>query len=180
MRPIRNSCASKNANVFCISNKNNIPTYGCNGPRAKWLQISCLWRNRLASQMETVQSSGQPVNWVVHSRAGAEFVQAAAGSTVTSLNNNSVVFHSGANNQIMTDSVMVAKEIGDVIDKDYRYRDAPNDLVPQIIGLRALDSPLNFISSLLYAPYLSSVFFSIQQSPHTLPYQWNNLQTETK
>ena len=70
--------------------------------------------------------------------------------------------------------------IGDVIDNENRYRDAPNDLVAQIIGLRALDSPLNFISALLYAPCLSSVFCSIQQRPHTLPYQWNNLQAEAK
>ena len=69
--------------------------------------------------------------------------------------------------------MMDTKKIRDVIDEENRYRDAPNDLVPQIVGLRALTSPLNFMSSLWALP---SVFGKdIEQSPHTLPYQWNNL-----
>lgn len=70
--------------------------------------------------------------------------------------------------------------VGDVINDKNRYRDAPNDLVPQIIGLRAIESPMNFVSALLSAPCLSDAFCSITQSPHTLPYQWNNLQQEAK
>jgi len=134
----------------------------------------------LRNQMESVQSRKQAVNWVVHSRGGADFVQAATGSSATNLNKSSVVFHAGANNPILTNAIMTNKEIGDVIKDQNRYRDAPNDLVPQIVGLHALSSPLNFISALVFAPCLSSAFCSIQQSPHTLPYQWNNLQTEVK
>ena len=75
---------------------------------------------------------------------------------------------------------LVGKKIGDVTKLENRYRDAPNDLVPEIIGLRAIASPLNFVSALLSAPCLSGAFCSITQSPHTLPYQWNNLQQEAK
>lgn len=132
----------------------------------------------LRRQMEAIQKSGQAVNWVVHSRGGAEFVQAASGSSEPSLKNNSVVFHAGANNQIVTKLVMGSKNIGDVINEDNRYRDAPNDLVPQIIGLRALSSPLNFLGALIYGPCLSNTFCSLEQSPHTLPYQWGNLLKE--
>lgn len=125
----------------------------------------------LREQMEYIQSSGQKVNWVAHSRGGADFAQAAAGSSMEKLNNNSVVFHAGANNKTVTDSILYSKRIGKLNDG---YRDSPNDLVPQIIGLRALTSPLNFVSSLLAAP---CVFLcSVENSPHTLPYNWNNLE----
>jgi hypothetical protein len=76
--------------------------------------------------------------------------------------------------------VMGSKNIGDVIKKDNRYHDAPNDLVPQIVGLRFLSSPQNLLPALLSAPCLSDIFCSIQQSPHTLPYKWNGLQKEGK
>jgi hypothetical protein len=128
----------------------------------------------LRSQIESIQGGETKVNWVAHSRGGTEFVQAAQGSGVKDLSNNSVVFHAGANTVPATTSMINAKKIGDVIDKDNRYRDAPNDLVPQIVGLRALTSPLNFMSSLWALPRVFGD--DIEKSPHTLPYQWNNLQ----
>jgi len=97
----------------------------------------------LRSQLEYAQSSGQQVNWVAHSRGGVEFVQAAADSSVKDLSSNSVVFHAGANTESSANSMMDNKRIGDVI-RDFRFRDSPNDAVPQIVGLRALDNPLNF------------------------------------
>ena len=128
----------------------------------------------LRSQIESIQGSEKKVNWVAHSRGGTEFVQAAQGSGVTDLSNNSVVFHAGANTVFATKSMIDTKRIGDVINEESRYRDAPNDLVPQIVGLRALTSPFNFIRSLWALP---SVFGDdIEKSPHTLPYQWSNLQ----
>lgn len=131
----------------------------------------------LRNQLEYIQSSGQQVSWVTHSRGGAEFVLAAQGSNVMNLSNNSVVFHAGANTVFTTQMVMDSKKIRDVATEDKRYRDNPNDVVPQIVGLRALSSPLNFLSSLIYAPCLSSALCSITESPHTLPYQWGNLQS---
>ena len=130
----------------------------------------------LRSQLESIQTSGQQVNWVAHSRGGTEYVQAAQGSAIDKLYYNSVVFHAGANAEFSTRSMMASKSIRDVIEEKYRYRDSPSDLVPQIVGLRALSNPLNFMRSLWALP---SVFGKdIEQSPHTLPYQWNNLQKE--
>ncbi|MDR2240441.1 MAG: hypothetical protein LBE33_08360, partial [Zoogloeaceae bacterium] len=130
----------------------------------------------LRSQLEYIQSSGQQVNWVVHSRGGVEFVQAAGGSSEKNLGNNSVVFHAGANTKPETTQMMDNKRIGDVINRDERYRDSPNDPVAQIIGLRALDNPLNFITSLFATP---CVFLcDPENSPHTLPYQWNGLKQQ--
>lgn len=134
----------------------------------------------LRSQMEFIQGSEKKINWVVHSRGGPEFVQAASGSALDSLNKNAVVFHAGANTKWSANSVMQNKKIGDAIDEENRYRDSPYDLVPQIIGLRGIESPFNFVRALLFAPCLSSAFCSIDKSPHTLPYQWNNLKKQEK
>ena len=46
-------------------------------------------------------------------------------------------------------------------------------IVPrQLVGLRGLTSPINFLRSLLAAPCLSSTFCNVEQSPHTLAYGW--------
>jgi hypothetical protein len=105
-------------------------------------------------------------------------VQAFSGSEVKDFSNIAVVFHAGANNQWMTNRVIGSKGIRDVIDRDNRYRDSPYDLVPQIVGLRAFSSPdslVNIIRSIVSMPKL---FTSPTESPHTLPYGWNNLQQE--
>lgn len=134
----------------------------------------------LRAQQEAIQAGDRRVDWAVHSRGAPEYVQAAAGSSVAELDKNSVVFHAGANNKTVTDYVMDQKSIGDAVDKRNRYRDNSNDLVPQIVGLRALTSPWNFFTSLVSAPCLSSTFCTIQRSPHTLPANWNNLAPEVK
>ena len=116
------------------------------------------------------------LNWVAHSRGGVEFVQAAKDSSVKDLSQNSVVFHAGANTQFSANSMMINKKIGDVALDVFRYLDSPNDLVPQIVGLRALENPLNFLRSIVATP---CVFLcSPENSPHTLPYGWNNLKKE--
>ncbi len=132
----------------------------------------------LRSQIEQIQAGDSKVNWVVHSRGGVEFVAAAGGSSVEGLSKNSVVFHAGANTQLSASSMMKEKGIADVINKDFRFRDAPNDPVPQIAGFHALTQPLNFIGALFSLPCLSSTFCSVEQSPHTLPYQWPNLKKD--
>ena len=134
----------------------------------------------LRNQLEYIQTSGQQVNWVTHSRGGAEFVQAASGSSAKALNNNAVVFHAGANTMQTTNLMMKEKNIGDIINEKNRYRDAPNDLVPQIVGLRSLSSPLNLVSALLSSLCLSDLFCTIEKSPHTLPYQWSSLKKDEK
>ena len=134
----------------------------------------------LRTQMEGIQAGNRSVDWVAHSRGGPEFVQAASGSDMPELKKNSIVFHAGANNIAVTNYVMSQKKIGDAVDEENRFRDNSNDLVPQIVGLRALTSPWNFATSLISAPCLSSTFCSIQQSPHTLPANWNRLAPEVE
>lgn len=134
----------------------------------------------LRTQIEGIQAGNRSVDWVAHSRGGPEFVQAASGSSVEKLYNNSIVFHAGANNKVVSNHVINQKGIGDAVDEKNRYRDNSNDLVPQIVGLRALTSPWNLVTSLISAPCLSSTFCTIQQSPHTLPANWNNLAPEAK
>ena len=119
----------------------------------------------LRAQMEAIEASGRNVRWVTHSRGGAEFVQAVSGSNVD-FEHTSVVFHAGANNLSVTNSVMEQKNIGNVIDKDHRYRDSPFDAVPQIVGLRALTQPWNFILSAFASPLL--FLGGAEHSPHTL------------
>lgn len=130
----------------------------------------------LRSQIEA--TNNRPTNWIVHSRGGVDFVAAAAGSSMDSLKNISVVFHSGANTQASANSVMTDKKMTDVIGDKNRFRDAPNDLVPQVVGLHGLTSPLDFLTSILMSPCLSSTFCTVQQSPHTLPYKWPNLKKD--
>lgn len=134
----------------------------------------------LRTQLESLQAGQRPVNWVVHSRGGVEFVRAARGATVDDLSKNAVVFHAGANTKWMANDMMARKGVGDVAKEDSRYRDAPNDLVPQIVGLRALSAPGHFLPALLSAGCLSDRICSVTESPHTLPYGWNNLMPEKK
>ena len=130
----------------------------------------------LRGQMQAVTDSGQKVYWVAHSRGGEDFVQAANGHAKKDLSGNFVVFHAGANTQFMTKPILKAAGIETY--NDDGYRDSPYDLVPQIVGLRALADPLNFVKSLVAAPCI--FFCSAANSPHTLPYNWDNLlQTKT-
>ena len=122
----------------------------------------------LREQMQAVTDSGQIVHWVAHSRGGEDLAQAASGQS--NLSGNLVVFHAGANTRFMTEPILSAAKINLY---NNGYRDSPYDLVPQIVGLRALTDPLNFVKSLVAAPCI--FFCSAANSPHTLPYNWNNL-----
>ena len=126
----------------------------------------------LRNQQQAIQANGQPVYWVAHSRGGEDFAQAVSGAN-GELKMNNVVFHAGANTSFVTEQILDAKQI-----KTFNggYRDSPNDLVPQYVGLRALTSPLNFIYALIASPCI--FFCSAENSPHTLPYDWPNLLKE--
>jgi hypothetical protein len=95
----------------------------------------------LRDQQQSIQASGQTVYWVAHSRGGEDFAQAASGVS-GDLDWNRVVFHAGANTKFMTEQILVNKNIPRF---NGGYRDSPNDLVPQYVGLRALTSPLRNI-----------------------------------
>jgi filamentous hemagglutinin len=126
----------------------------------------------LRNQQQAIQASGNNVYWVAHSRGGEDFAQAVSGASGL-LDMNKVVFHAGANTSFMTNPILVDKEIARF---NGGYRDSPNDLVPQYVGLRALTSPLNFIYALIASPCI--FFCSAENSPHTLPYDWPNLLKE--
>ncbi|GHU07814.1 hypothetical protein FACS1894158_16540 [Betaproteobacteria bacterium] len=135
-------------------------------------------RGFMENIQDTLQGTDKVFNLVNHSRGGPETVQAFSGSDVQDFRNIAVVFHAGANTTWATNSVMLDKKLKDVINDSNRYRDSPYDLVPQIVGLRAftsLESIPNVFTSILHS---ISLFGSPASSPHTLPYQWNNLQKE--
>jgi len=69
----------------------------------------------------------------------------------------------------MTDPILRSANIGQFNDG---YRDSSYDLVPQIVGLRALSDPFNFVKALVAAPCVFAC--SPINSPHTLPANWNN------
>jgi hypothetical protein len=101
-----------------------------------------------------------------------DFVQAAWGSSYDRLNYNSVVFDSGANTEWTANAMRNDKRIEKIEGLTKLFYDAPNDLVPQIVGLHAISDgePWNIIRALFSAPCLFPTFCSVYESPHTLPY----------
>lgn len=75
------------------------------------------------------------------------------------MSNIRVAFHSGANNAWVTNLYAARGGVGVV-----GYYDAPNDLVPQVIGLRAWNRPGRLMRSILSTPLLFG-----GRSPHTYP-----------
>ncbi len=112
-------------------------------------------------------SSVKNVNWVAHSQGGAIFSEAVRYNG-GDLSKNSVAFHAGANNQLVTNSILDKANINKQNDR-YKttYRDSPWDLVPNIIGLNTLN-PIKIVGSLLASPLL--MWGGAEYSPHTLPY----------
>jgi hypothetical protein len=80
-----------------------------------------------------------------------------------------VVFHSGANNAIVTDYYLKQANMNQQKKPEETYRNSPVDLVPNIIGLNTVN-PLKIIGSIVAAPSLFSS--DPRNSPHTLPYGW--------
>lgn len=83
------------------------------------------------------------------------------------LSKNSVAFHAGANNQLVTNFIL--KKAGMNFDENGiyqgKYLDSPYDAVPNIIGLNTVD-PIKWAGSILFVPTL---FMGPEWSPHTLP-----------
>ncbi len=117
--------------------------------------------------LEGVQQSGKSVNWVAHSQGGAIFSEAVRVSG-QDLSNSSVVFHSGANNAIVTDYYLKQANMNqqENLTKE-TYRNSPYDFVPNVIGLNG--NPLEMFVSTISIPAL---FADPLTSPHTLPPGW--------
>lgn len=117
--------------------------------------------------LKDVQQSDKSVNWVAHSQGGAIFSEAVRISG-QDLSNNSVVFHSGANNAIVTDYYLKQANMNQQKNLTQEtYRNSPYDFVPNVIGLNG--NPLEMFVSTISIPAL---FSDPLTSPHTLPYGW--------
>jgi RHS repeat-associated protein len=119
------------------------------------------WTTAAASQFADILAAvDHPMSWVAHSQGGAIFSEAMRYNLnrgVTDMSNIRVAFHAGANNRWMTNRYAARGGVGVV-----GYYDAPNDLVPQVIGLRAWNRPDRFLRSIFSAPSLFG-----DSSPHT-------------
>lgn len=107
-------------------------------------------------------STESNTSWIAHSQGGIIFSEAVRfnlANGVQTMGNNSVSFDSGANNAWVTNRYLVKAGIGLV---GRGYYDAPNDLVPQIVGLRGWNRPDRVISSFISSPLLFTT-----HSPHT-------------
>jgi hypothetical protein len=120
----------------------------------------------LSQVLKGVQQSRKSVNWVAHSQGGGIYSEAVRKSG-QDLSKNSVVFHSGANNQIVTNQHLKNSSIN--IGVKTRYVNSPVDLVPNIIGLNTIN-PIKIVGSIVSTPSLFSN--DPRKSPHTLPNGW--------
>lgn len=123
--------------------------------------------NFLSSVLQNVQANGEPVDWVAHSRGGAIFTQ-AVNITPGDLSRNSILFHAGANNELVTQGILndaqIKYGIGTPGNEQPPYKNSDADLVPNIVGFNG--NPIQWIKSILAIPDLSK---GPLISPHTLP-----------
>jgi hypothetical protein len=113
---------------------------------------------------EVLAGVDHPMSWLAHSQGGeifAEGARFALNHGSDSLSNNTVAFDSGANNKWATDRILTR---GGIHLFGKGYYDAPNDAVPQIVGLRGLSHPTNILRSIVDFPKLFG-----PDSSHTPP-----------
>ena len=141
------------------------PTKGAFADGLESLRDKLGFTTEVAKQFSEVlkqsQNSGRQVDWVAHSQGGIIFSEAVRVSQ-SDLSNNSVAFHSGANNQWVTNSIMEGAGV-----RVIGYRDHPFDPVPNIAGFNTLN-PVKLIGSVFALPFV--IWGGPEQSPHTLPY----------
>jgi hypothetical protein len=123
--------------------------------------------NFLSGVLQNVQDNGQQVDWVAHSRGGAIFTQ-TVNINSGELSNNSILFHAGANNELVTQGILndagIKYGIGTLGNEQPPYKNSDADLVPNIVGFNG--NPIQIIKSILAIPDLSK---GPLVSPHTLP-----------
>jgi filamentous hemagglutinin len=123
--------------------------------------------NFLSQVLQNLQAKGQKVDWVAHSRGGPIFTQ-AVNITPGDLSGNSILFHAGANNELVTrrilDKAGIEYGIGTPDNPQPPYKNSDADIVPNIVGFNG--NPIQMIRSILAIPDLSS---GPLVSPHTLP-----------
>ncbi len=109
------------------------------------------------------QASGRNVDWVAHSQGGIIFSEAVRISD-SNLSNMSVVFHSGGNNEWVTNKILDRAEISLIGEG---YRNHPLDPVPNIAGFNTAN-PIKIIGSIFALPFV--IWGGSDVSPHTLPH----------
>jgi filamentous hemagglutinin family protein len=114
--------------------------------------------------LSDVQNGGKPVSWIAHSQGGVIFSEAVRYNG-GDLSQNSVVFHSGANNELMTNYYLQNAGINSLQEKPTTYLNSPWDFVPNVIGLNG--NIFEILGSTVASPLL---FMGPTVSPHTLPY----------
>jgi RHS repeat-associated protein len=122
----------------------------------------------IARHVAELLEENRTMSWVVHSGGGAIFAEAArvAVDSGYSMSNTTIAFDSGANNRMVTNSIL--SRGGAHLFKIGRfdgYFDRNNDAVPMIIGLRG--GPVDMMRSIWSFPKLFSTTPGV--SPHTLP-----------
>jgi RHS repeat-associated protein len=127
---------------------------------------------QLARILLDVQHDGHHLDLVCHSGGCAELKAAARilASMSESMTNIRVCFHAGANNMLLTNTVLDHAGIarfGGINAPGYRYN--PHDAVPQVVGGNALLHPVDMLMSIWNVPKLFSGDEHL--SPHTLPYR---------
>ncbi|HET9034086.1 MAG TPA: RHS repeat-associated core domain-containing protein [Dokdonella sp.] len=140
------------------------PTEGMFKDLVESLQDKLGWTSNIARGFSGVLTSvNHPMSWDAHSQGGAIFAEAArvAANGGANLSNITVAFDSGANNAWATNRILAR---GGIQLFRQGYFDRPNDLVPQILGLRGWNRPDRMARSILNAPKL---FGPGETSPHT-------------
>lgn len=121
----------------------------------------------LAAVLQQVQVKQKPVKWVVHSQGGIIFKEAIRyhlKNSGGSLSHNTVAFHSGGNNQGITqtllDKVSIKKYAAD--------KNNPYDMVPNLAGFNDLSGG-SIRRSLGFRKKVTKNKVEFE-SPHTLPF----------
>lgn len=123
--------------------------------------------NFLSGVLQNVQDNGQQVDWVAHSRGGPVYTQAVS-ITPGDLSKNTILFHSGANSELVTKGILNDAQIkygGSDDNRQPAYKNSDADLVPNIVGFNG--NPMQIIKSIIGIPDLSK---GPLISPHTLPF----------
>lgn len=104
---------------------------------------------------------------MAHSQGGAIFAEAVSYNG-GDLSKNSVAFHSGANNEWVTNYILDKANINEQYQQQKTtYWNSPIDFVPNVIGFNG--NPLEMLGSTLAIPLLFSD--DPTKSPHTLPHK---------
>lgn len=123
----------------------------------------------LSAVLRQIQNRKKPVSWLVHSQGGIIFKQAIQHHIKNfggSLDQNTVAFHSGGNNEKVADSLL--KKVG--IKKTAKDNNNPFDMVPNLAGMNNLNRAsikrsVNFAAKVAGTPGQQET-----ESPHTLPF----------